>query len=228
MKNILLLHGAISSAANFDQLYELLRNDFSVHRMNFPGHGGEKIDVHFSIKKFAEATIAFLDRENIETINIFGYSMGGYVGMYLAKNFPERIEKVITLATKYEWTEEIAAKEVRMLDANKIEEKVPAFAESLKKRHSPNDWKEVLYKTAHMLMDMGRNNPLKKDGISSINIPVMIMLGDRDKMVTMDETTEVYRLLNNGRLCIMPDTSHPIEQMEMKALAFFIKSFLIK
>ena len=45
------------------------------------------------------------------------------------------IQKVFTLATKFEWTPDIAQKEIKMLDAAKIAEKIPAFAQLLEKRH---------------------------------------------------------------------------------------------
>ena len=49
--------------------------------------------------------------------------MGGYVGMYLAKNHSNRIEKLITLATKFKWNKIIAEKEIDLLNAETIAEK---------------------------------------------------------------------------------------------------------
>ena len=157
---------------------------------------------------------------------IFGYSMGGYVGMYLAKNHSNRIEKLITLATKFKWNKIIAEKEINHLNAETIAEKLPEFAAALKNSHAPNDWKKVFGKTADMLMEMGNANPLKPGDFYSIKQPVMLMLGDRDKMVKLDETLEVYKLLPLARLSIFPNTPHPIEKVSMLRLAFEIKTFL--
>lgn len=88
MKNLLLLHGAIGSKSQFDSIKVELGNDFNVFTFNFPGHGGEVIpDGGFSIEMFAETVVDFLDSNSLDKVSIFGYSMGGYVGMYLAKNF---------------------------------------------------------------------------------------------------------------------------------------------
>jgi pimeloyl-ACP methyl ester carboxylesterase len=166
-------------------------------------------------------------QQNIEEANIFGYSMGGYAGMYISKHNPEKINKLITLATKFYWDETIALKEVKMLDAAAIELKVPAFAQQLKKRHAPADWKLLLQKTAEMMLDLGKSNTLKQEDYSDIKRSSLLMLGDRDKMVTLDETAAVYKSLSNAEMCVLPNTPHPLEQVDVESLAFMIKRFLL-
>jgi pimeloyl-ACP methyl ester carboxylesterase len=227
MQAILLLHGAIGAADQLSGLEEELTDSFAVHRLNFSGHGGSAVvDDGFSIPHFASDVIAFLDKKGIDSIHIFGYSMGGYVAMYLAKHHPQKIKKIITLATKFTWDEIIAAQEIKMLNTAKIEEKLPGFAATLQKRHAPNNWKTVLGKTAAMLIEMGKDNPLKAGDYSSIQHPVLLMLGDRDKMVTLDETMEVYKNLPHAQLAILPNTGHPIEMVNQTRLAYEISSFL--
>ncbi len=45
MTPLLLLHGALGSAAQFDSLKTLLPEDREVYAPNFPGHGGAPEDV---------------------------------------------------------------------------------------------------------------------------------------------------------------------------------------
>ena len=167
-----------------------------------------------------------MDKHNIGQASIFGYSMGGYVAMFIAKHFPERLRKVITLASKFYWDETIAAKEIKMLDAATIELKVPAFAQQLSKRHAPTDWKFLLQKTAEMMLNLGKNNTLKTAHYSNITIPSLLMLGDRDKMVTLDETIAVYKNLPNAQMSVLPNTAHPLEQVNIDLLGYMIKLFL--
>ena len=228
MEHLLLLHGAIGAKDQLMLLEKALADSYIVHSLNFGGHGGSPlIDETFSIALFASEVITFLDGKGIESIHIFGYSMGGYVAMYLAKNYPERIKKIITLATKFNWDENIAAQEIKMLNADKIEEKLPDFAATLQKRHAPNNWKTVLAKTSGMLTTMGKNNPLKSTDFPNIQHPVLLILGDRDKMVTLDETVEMYKNLPKAQLAVLPNTTHPIEMVNTDKLAYEIKSFLL-
>lgn len=227
MQAVLFLHGAIGAAHQLLGLEEELADSFSVHRLNFSGHGGSPYAAApFSIKLFASEVIEFLDKKEINNISIFGYSMGGYVAIYLAKYHPERVNKIITLATKFNWDETIAANETKMLNAQKIEEKLPDFAATLQKRHAPNNWKTVLEKTGAMLTKMGEDNPLKPADYPVIQHPLLLMLGDRDKMITLDETVNVYKLLPKAQLAILPNTSHPIEMVNTDRLAFEIRAFL--
>ncbi|HNU88603.1 MAG TPA: alpha/beta fold hydrolase [Ferruginibacter sp.] len=227
MQHLLLLHGAIGSMDQFADLKKILAEDYHVHCINFTGHGGLSLPKEdFSIKMFAADVLNYMEQTGVEAMNIFGYSMGGYVGIYLAKMVPEKINRLATLATKFHWDEAIAEKETGMLNAQKIEEKLPAFAQSLIERHQQQNWKQVLKKTADMLIEMGKNNPLKSPDYTSIGIPVKLMLGDRDKMVTLDETLQVYRALPNARLCIIPDTAHPIEAVDITRLTYEIRDFM--
>ena len=228
MEHILLLHGAIGSKDQLLPFEQKLAGSFKVHRFNFSGHGGSSfVGEEFSINLFASEVITFLNKKKIDSINILGYSMGGYVAIYLAKHHPQKIKKIITLATKFNWDNAIAAQEIKMLNTDKIEEKLPDFAAALQKRHAPNDWKIVLQKTAAMLTAMGKDNPLKPADYSTIQHLVLLMLGDRDKMVTLDETIEVYKNLPQAQLAILPNTAHPIEMVNTDRLANEIKSFLL-
>ena len=190
---------------------------------DFSGHGSAAMpDGPFSIELFAADALQYMNERQIDKVCVFGYSMGGYVAMYLAKQYPEKISKVITLATKWHWDEDTAAKEIQMLNPEKIAHKLPAFAATLVQRHAPNDWKDVLQKTTEMMIALGKDNTLKVDDHAAINIPVLLMLGDRDKMVSLDETLAVYKTLPAAQLAVLPGTPHPIEQTDAALLAFYI------
>ncbi len=227
MQNLILLHGAIGAKDQLEPLANILQTDFIVHLLNFSGHGGEPVpETEFSVELFAEDVISYMQKNQIIKADIFGYSMGGFVAMYMAKHYAEKVNHVITLATKFHWDEATAAKEVKMLNADVIQQKVPAFAEQLSNRHFPNDWKKLLEKTAELLTALGSKNALQLEDYSHIIIPCLIMLGDRDKMVTLDETVTVYKQLPAAQLAILPNTPHPLEQVNPHLLAYMIMQYL--
>lgn len=228
MQKIILLHGAIGSKEQLEPLAGLLKNSYDVYTLNFSGHGGAPFNTDFSIEKFSNELLHFMDAEQIGSANIFGYSMGGYVAMYLAKHYPERVNKIITLATKFHWDEAVAAKELKMLDADVIEQKVPAFAAQLKSRHAPNDWRDVLAKTKQMLTGLGRRNRLDLDDYRTITQVSLLLLGDQDKMVTKEETISVSEALLKGAFQSLPSTPHPIEQVDETVVGKIISDFLLQ
>lgn len=229
METLLLLHGAIGSSSQLRPLADALSATYDVHSIDLPGHGGTPFaDVAFSMQLFADSVLAYMDDKGLQKVSIFGYSMGGYVGMYLARHHADRVNKVVTLATKYHWDEAIAAKEVLMLDPAKIEVKLPAFVATLQERHAPADWKEVLKRTTDMMVTLGNDNTLKQEDHAAITAPVLVLLGDRDKMVTLDETLAVYKNLPIAQLGILPGTPHPIEQVDVAMLTMLVCRFLGK
>jgi pimeloyl-ACP methyl ester carboxylesterase len=226
MKKLLLLHGALGAKSQFAKLEALLSNRFEVHLMDFTGHGLNDIpEVPFSIEMFSGDIESWINENSTEPVNIFGYSMGGYVALHYAKYNPGKIDKIFTLATKFEWTPAGAAREAKMLDAAKIKEKAPRFAEDLSARHGAK-WEKILEKTAEMMMALGNRNVLQQEDLSGIECEVLIGIGDRDKMVTIEESVAAYRLLKNGKLLVIPDTPHPFEQAEASRLAFEINEFM--
>lgn len=228
MQQLLLLHGAIGAKEQFNALTSKIDNAFIVHTLNFSGHGGAAADGEFSISRFADDVLDYLDRNNIGAIDIFGYSMGGYVALYLARNNPGRTGKIFTLATKLDWTPETAVREAKMLDAEKIGQKIPAFAKQLELRHAPADWKTVLEKTAAMMLKMGKSNPLRHEDYDAISNEVLIAVGDNDAMVGLEETIAAYRAIRGAALLVIPATAHPIEKIDTDRLSGELKRFFLR
>jgi esterase/lipase len=225
MKKLLLLHGAIGASSQFDKLKEELKDKFEIFTMNFSGHGGEVMPDKFSIELFADDVLKFLEKNKLESIDVFGYSMGGYVALYIASKYKDKLNKIFTLATKFAWDEDTSAKESKMLNPAKLTEKIPAFAKALEKRHSSEDWKTVLHKTAEMMIDLGKKPLLTDEVLEKIENDVLVSVGDKDTMVTLEETANAAGKLKNGRLYIFSDTEHPIEKIDPKKLSTEIINF---
>lgn len=222
MEPLILLHGALGSRTQLDSLAEQLAQHYEVHALNFPGHGGTPLPEQFSIPLFARYVQQYCLEKGLTKVALFGYSMGGYVALYLARHQPELVSRVITLATKFHWDEGTAAKEVKMMQPEVIQQKVPQFALTLQQRHQPADWQEVLRLTARMLEGLGSQNVLSPDDYKAITCPCLVMLGDRDKMVTLEETVAVYQQLSKGQLAVLPNTPHPLEGVATDRLAAMI------
>lgn len=149
---------------------------------------------------------------------MFGYSMGGYVALEFASKYPDRVGSMVTLGTKFDWSVESAAREVRKLNPEKILEKVPAFARILEKRHAPNDWKELIQKTSAMMISLGGKPLLTPEVLKAIINPAWICLGDQDDMADRQYSEDVAGLLPNGKFLLLESTPHPIEKVSMEKL----------
>lgn len=222
---ILLLHGALGALQQLEPLKQLLINSGrEVYSMNFSGHGGKLFSSHgFGIDEFASDVLLFLDENNLRRVDIFGYSMGGYVAICLAHRSPDRVGRITTLGTKFDWDMASAQKEVAKMNADKILEKIPAFARILETRHAPNDWKELLTKTKDMMFALGANPMITHDLAKKMDHNILVLLGDLDDMADRSFSESIADTFANGTFQLMVNTPHPIEKVNLSELLSCIK-----
>ena len=218
---ILLLHGALGTAAQFNNLLPLFPSEQAVFAVTFPGHGDNPASGPYSMSSFADAVLAFMDKANIARADIFGYSMGGYIALYLAAQHPERIRRVVTYGTKLDWTPAVAADMNRMFDPEKIEAKVPQFAQALNAAHA--DWKAVCRHTAAFLQDLGDGKGIPEAAFAKIACHISIGRGSADHVVSEAESRKVAEAIPHGKYVELPEQKHQLELVDSNVLFKFVE-----
>jgi pimeloyl-ACP methyl ester carboxylesterase len=102
---VLLLHGWTASAdINFFPVYACLAESYRVIALDLRGHGrGMRSVEPFSLEDCADDAAAVLDQLGAGRAIVVGYSMGGPVGLLLARRHPERVAALVMQATALEW-----------------------------------------------------------------------------------------------------------------------------
>jgi pimeloyl-ACP methyl ester carboxylesterase len=224
--DLILLHGALGDATQLAPLADRLGRDRRTIVVELEGHGATPSPNRpLRIESFAASVLETMDDANISQADVFGYSMGGYVALYLAATWPDRVRRIATLATKLAWTPEIAARECALLDAATIRAKVPKFAAALEAKHTATGWEPLLTDTADLLRELGSRPRITDELLASIGQPVRISVGDRDATVTLDECVSAVRQLRNGELEVLPQTPHPFEKAPIERVAYSLSEF---
>jgi pimeloyl-ACP methyl ester carboxylesterase len=221
----LLLHGALGYKVQLERLQQCMGKNSDVYSINFRGHGGDTYSGPFDMNEFVEDILQFLNDRGLSVCNIFGYSMGGYVALLLARKYPERVKNIFTLGTKFDWDPVSARKEVSLLDPEVMENKIPAFAKLLEERFYPVDWKDAVRRTADMMLGLGQNPGLTKNDLAEIHQNVIISAGSKDNMVSLEYSRQTAENLPNGRYLEWDGWPHPIEKADAEVLANAIASF---
>lgn len=214
----------MGSAQQLTKLADQLQANYKLFPFTFSGHGGKAFQAEFSMQAFVDELLSFVKAESLHGAAVFGYSMGGYVALSAEQQQPGTFSQIMTLGTKFNWTPEGAAKESAMLKPEIISEKVPAYAQALQAEHG-DSWKELCTRTAEMMVKLGNTPLLDAERLAQLNIPVRIGLGDRDKMVTLDESVSAYRALQHGSMTMLPATPHPLDRVDSAYLANELKAF---
>lgn len=220
--DLILLHGALGSQRDFDRLVPLLAEKYTVHAFNFEGHGGVEAHEPLRISLFVRNLSAYFAEKGIRKASIFGYSMGGYVALNYALQFPEQVEKIVTLGTKMSWSPAIAEQEVKQLDPGKIAEKVPQFAEALALQHGSGEWKTLVNSTAVLMQELGNGAALTDTQFKQIRTPVSLLRAEGDVMVTAAETEYVRQLLFDSTSETIAGAKHPIHTVPVDQLSALI------
>ena len=223
---VLLLHGALGAAATMAPLAERLTPHFTVHGLDFRGHGASPDPgVPLTMELLAEQVAAYVTAHGLAPARIFGHSLGGYVALQLAEARPALVSRVATLAMKLAWTPEISAQMRRQFDPATIRARAPRVADALAALHTGMGWEHLLPATSTMLDDLGARPRLTRDVFARITHPVRLGIGDRDTMVTIEETLDAYRALPGGELEVLPATPHPMERVDLDRLSRSLVAF---
>jgi 3-oxoadipate enol-lactonase len=118
---VLLLHGWTASAdLQFFTAYRELAEHYSFVAIDHRGHGrGLRTSQVFELEDAADDAAALLRELAIDHVVAVGYSMGGPIGMHLARRHPGVVTGLVVQATALEWRatwpERLRWKAVRLL-----------------------------------------------------------------------------------------------------------------
>lgn len=96
---IIFMHGLTANAHAFDGLIAAgLSPTFNVLSVDLRGRGESDAPVTgYTMKEHAADIIGFMDILKIENVILAGHSFGGFLALYLAKYFPQRVDKLILM-----------------------------------------------------------------------------------------------------------------------------------
>ena len=239
---LLLLHGAFSNIdTDFAKVLPLLAAIRQVIGVEQQGHGHTAdIDRPLSYEQMADDTVALLRQLNIDQVDVFGYSIGGAVGLQLAVRHPDLVRKLACVGgTSYRpdglYPEVLAGSESLTAEALVAALAGTPWQEAYAwVAPNPDDWARLVEKK--MAMDR-RWQGWSPETVRAIEAPTLLMIGDSD-IVRPEHVVEIFRLLGGGvpgdlsglpksQLAILPGSTHVTIMWEHTDwLASMIEAFL--
>ena len=97
-RNLVLLHTLRTQLDIFEKLLPLLSKSFTVHALDYPGHGFSDIPkTDYDPDLFVKSVEGFLDKLGIKDVTLAGISIGGVIPLIIAAKQNPRIAKVIAI-----------------------------------------------------------------------------------------------------------------------------------
>jgi pimeloyl-ACP methyl ester carboxylesterase len=222
---LLLLHGALGTRQQLGLLDDILHGT-ETRTLEFRGHGKRGIpNEGLSMEVFLRDIDDALDEAGWSEAHLFGYSMGGYAALLFASRFPGRVSSVVTLGSKLNWDREGLDRELRMVDPQKMKEKVPQFAMDLLTQHGPDRWEDLVRATARLITGLHEQPPLTQETLEKVTCPVMLCVGDRDRTAVPEHTLDAARFMPRGSTLVLPNTPHPFDAVDLNSMLPHLRSF---
>jgi pimeloyl-ACP methyl ester carboxylesterase len=200
---LVLLHGAFGLAT----VYPTLAKNRQVIAVELQGHGHTAdIDRPLTCEQMADDTAALLKELKIEQADVFGYSMGGNVGLALAIRHPELVRKLAINGSYYGKMED-AFEPASFKQFNSLP---PDFAPPVLKgpydkvAPDPRQWPALVAKVKKMGLEF---KGFAREDMKSIKAHVLITDGDRSG-VRPEHAVEMFRLIPNAQLAVFPGADH--------------------
>lgn len=220
--SLLLLHGALGSKRQLLTLQQRIGG----HAIDMTGHGASALpDGGITFDHFIGDIDRAFEEHGWSDAHLFGYSMGGYAAMLYAAKHPGRVRSVVTLGTKYLWTSEGLQRELRMLDPDAMEAKVPAFTRMLAEVHGSDRWRILVAAVAKSMTELAAV-PLLTEAIKArIQCPVLLCVGELDTTAIPHDTRAFAEGIRKVEVRTLPNTRHPFESVEIDALVQQLERF---
>jgi pimeloyl-ACP methyl ester carboxylesterase len=215
--NLILIHGALGNGKELEPIAHELSRHYATHIYEIPGHGQRKNELAlFDLEKIIEDFKLFLD--TIGSSYVFGFSLGGYLALCAAQESNKNIRAVVTLGTKFDWSPAIANQEVKALDLHFLQTKAEGFYTYLLDLHQTH-LPQLLVATAAFMKKLGEAPILSPKSVKHVRIPVRIVRGGKDKMVSAKESNSIAVNISNGRYFEIPHFIHPIGFLKPEVVA---------
>lgn len=221
MEKLILIHGALGNAMEFEDIKPLLVNKFEVITYEIPHHGLKKdADIPFSISSLTSDLLEFLSATG--PAYIYGFSLGGYLAISAAQQDESNIIGIVTQGTKFDWSPEIAQNEISNLNIEFLRSKATPFYNYLVSLHG--DYLPLLLeKTKEFMVSLGENPPISGSKQNFIKLPVRLTRGGKDRMVGQNETLHIHQSLANSYYFEIPFLPHPLGFIKPKHIARLIE-----
>jgi pimeloyl-ACP methyl ester carboxylesterase len=235
-KPVVLLHGAFMTIElNWGQLIPELSKSRKVIAIELQGHGRTP----FSDRKLDFATLAsdvegVMNHLKVDSADIAGYSMGGYVAYQLAIQSPKRVRKLVIISSTYKssgWmpivTNGFKNMKPELFANTPMKSAYDAVAPDKTK------WTKFL---EHMIAFAGVPFNLGETNVAKIASPVLLLAGDNDGLDKI-ELIKTYQLLGGAvcadfgampksQLAIVPSQGHVSLMMQTKTISSYLEGFL--
>jgi 3-oxoadipate enol-lactonase len=223
----------------FDAQARDLADAYRVIRYDLRGHGGSAVvPGPYTVADLADDVLVLLDELGVDRFTYAGVSLGGAIGLQLAVTVPDRVDRLIVMASAARFpdppswkarADRVRAEGTEFLTPSRIGAWVtPGFADSHPAeterllgmlRGTPREGYAACCETIETF-DVG-------DRLSKITAPTLVIAGADDPATPPDTVRLIADGIPDARFVVVPQASHLVSAEQPDVVTAEIRRFLV-
>lgn len=228
---LVLIHGFPLDHTIWEDVIPLLESEFDLILPDLRGFGeSSTVKFPYMMTDMAQDLAALLDALGVEKASLAGHSMGGYVALAFAKQYPERVDNLALVASqaasdsperkkgRYKTAADVTEKGVRVVVEAMIEKltasrRVQACIRPIMERQNVSG-------VVGALKAMAEREDCSAF-LGAFDRPVILIHGDADQLIPIDRALEIKNFAPSAFLNVLSGGGHMpmLEMPQETALA---------
>jgi pimeloyl-ACP methyl ester carboxylesterase len=199
---------------------------YSVIRMDNRGIGHSQTEVEsWTLRDMADDACAVLDTLELATAHVLGISMGGMIAQLLAIEYPERVRRLVLMATSFGGRDTVPpeprglailttypgvpAAEARRrsllgITAESFGEQYPAVIDALARQREVTPTRPEVFVAQYTAIV--RDD--RSERVRGIHQPTLVLHGRADPLIPVENGILLAKRIPGARLCLLDDCGH--------------------
>lgn len=234
---LILIHGGMAVSKSFAPEIPAFSKQFRTIAPDSRGHGRtDNPGGEFSYRLMADDMAAFIKALRLDRPLICGWSDGGQIALELGMHYPELIRCMVVGAAWYQFSQQyqtmlkaMGFESPGIVNIERMKQSLSQLVDVWRSWHSsvygPNHWETLATQISTMWW-----TPLNytEDDFQKITIPALILIGDRDQIIPVEEAEKMYRLISGAELAVLPNSDHSLPATRSELFINTVLDFLLR
>jgi valacyclovir hydrolase len=223
---LLFLHGGAGTLEDWHSIIDQF-GDYRCILLDSRGHGASTLGARpLDYPRLADDAEAIIAECNLSAPTIIGHSDGGIAGIIVAARKNVHVAGLVTIGAHAEPPRADILRDVFMqLTAKKWQARFPDTVTLYEQLNPEPDFYRLFEALVNMWCNTAEGN-YPAELATNVACPALIMGGDRDHLVSREETYSLARRIGNADLGIIPFGSHVPHWDHPERVTPYIREFL--
>ena len=236
---LILIHGFLGSSKMWEPQINFFKNHFRVITPDLPGFGkSNKAKSHNSIQSIANLLMDCLEEKKIDKFYLLGHSMGGMIVQEMAKEYGNKIVKLICYSTgprgEMPGRFESVDQSRENLKKKGLEITVKNIAKTWFVRKENAKYFDICIEAGKQTSTKAADDALIAfknwngvDALKNIKNETLIVWGDQDKSYNLEQIKTLEKSIKKSKLVIFKNCAHNVHLEQPDQFNNVIKNFLL-